>query len=193
MSDKNINNQENYSKKFDEMFQYNTTENVEEMNRDYLHQIYNDEMKSLNKLTLLTRTQHLKRVDELNANFDKKIKSAKRRRIISIAVLILCLIVTISFYTQGWDYYDLYANASEKFGNGDITARNEINSSWFIYGFSGLFGGLTLLIGLLQYYFMGIGNKKRIKELEKNKERALKNLEDIKKENMLAGTYDASK
>ncbi len=193
MSDKNTNNQENYSEKFDEMFQYNTTENVEEMNRDYLHQIYNDEMKSLNKLTLLTRTQHLKRIDEVNENFGKKIKSAKRKRIISIVLLILCLIATISFYTQGWDYYDLYANAAEEFNNGDVTARSEINSSWFIYGFSGLFGGLTLLIGLLQYYFMGIGNKKRIKELEKRRERAIQNLEDIKKENMLAGTYDASK
>ena len=75
MDEKNLSPQkEDISESYNEIFNYNTV-NVESemMNRDYLHHIYDEDMDSLSKVTLLTRTQHLRRVEETKQSFEKEI------------------------------------------------------------------------------------------------------------------------
>ncbi len=193
MNDKNMNNQKDLSEKLDEMFDQNKTANDEMMNRDYLNHIFDDDMDSLNKYVLLTRTQHLKRVDDTNKSYEKKITQAKKLLIISIIILAIFIGIAISFYSQAITYYNTFLAEIWNMGSSSGYTDTELVYIWRIFGLSLLFGSVSLMIGGLQFFFVGVGKIKQIKDLKKSCERAIQNLEDIKKENMLAGTYDASK
>lgn len=193
MNDKNINNRKDLSEKLDEMFDQNETANDEMMNRDYLNHIYADDMDSLCKYVLLTRTQHLKRVDDTNKSYEKKISEAKKPLIISIIILAIFIGIAISFYSQAITYYNTFLAEIWNMGSSSGYTETELVYIWRIFGLSLLFGTVSLMIGGLQFFFIGVGKIKQIKDLKKSCERAIQNLEDIKKEKMLTGTYDASK
>lgn len=200
MDEKNLNPQkEDISSSYNDIFEYNTVD-VEPhmMNRDYLNQIYDEDMESLNKVVLLTRTQQFKRVEETKKSYEKEINWSKKLLTVSGIILAVFIGVAISFYAQGLNFYEMFfENMSniKSYNNGEINGydTNTLRGMWQIFGLSGLVGSVFLFIGGLQFFFLGYGNIKRIKKLKKTRESALQKLEDAKKEHMLAGTYDASK
>lgn len=200
MDEKNINNQkEDISASYNDIFEYNTV-NVEPemMNRDYLNQIYDEDMDSLTKVVLLTRTQHLRRVEETKQSFEKEIKWSKKLLTVSVIILAIFVGAAISFYAQGLRFYEtFFENMSniKSFNYGKINGYDmgTLKGMWQIFGLSGMAGSLFLLVGGIQFFLLGVGNIRRIKTLKKNREKALQRLEDTKNENMLLGTYDASK
>lgn len=185
---------EDISEKYNEIFQYNTSDfaEAEMMNRDYLHHIYGEGMESLNKAVLLTRTQHLKRVEETEKNYEKELNWSKKMLVASSIILGVCIVSALSFYAQGLRYYDLFAENIIDVGTSAGYEVDELRATWQIFGLSGMAGSIFLLVGGLQFYMLGYGSIKRMKKLKKSREKALQTLEDIKKENMLLGTYDAS-
>lgn len=200
MEEKNLNPQkEDISSSYNDIFEYNTVDvEPQMMNRDYLNQIYDEDMESLNKVVLLTRTQHFKRVEETKKSFEKELNWSKKLLTVSGIILAVFIGVAISFYAQGLNFYEMFfENMSniKSYNNGEINgyAATELKAMWQIFGLSGMVGSVFLFIGGLQFFFLGYGNIKRIKKLKKTRESALQKLEDAKKEHMLAGTYDASK
>lgn len=200
MDEKNLNPQkEDISSSYNDIFDYNVVDvEPETMNRDYLNQIYDDDMDSLSKVVLLTRTQHFKRVEETKKSYEKEINWSKKLLTVSGIILAIFIGVAISFYAQGLNFYEIFfENMSniKSYNNGEINGydTNTLRGMWQIFGLSGMAGSLFLLVGGIQFFFLGYGNIKRIKKLKKTRESALQKLEDAKKEHMLAGTYDASK
>ena len=195
MDEKKLNPQkEDISASYNDIFEYNTVDvEPEMMNRDYLNQIYDDDMDSLTKVVLLTRTQHFKLVEETKKNFDKEINSSKKLLIVSLIVLAIFVSIAISFYAQGLHYYDLFAENIVDVGTSGGYETTELKAMWHIFGLSAMVGSVFLFIAVLQFFLLGVGNIKRIKKLNKAKEKALQKLEDMKKEHMLSGTYDASR
>ena len=195
MDERNINNQkEDISASYNEIFDYNTIDvEPETMNRDYLNQIYDEDMESLTKVVLLTRTQHFKRVEETKQSFEKEINWSKKMLIVSSVIFAIFIGVAISFYAQGIHYYDMFAENVVDVGISGGYTVSEMKGMWQIFGLSGMAGSIFLLIGGIEFYALGYGSIKRIKKLKKTREKALQRLEDTKNEHMLAGTYDASK
>ena len=200
MDERNINNQkEDISASYNDIFEYNTVDvEPQMMNRDYLNQIYDDDMDSLSKVVLLTRTQHFKRVEETKQSFEKEINWSKKMLIVSSVIFAIFIGVAISFYAQGLSFYEtFFENMSniKSYNNGKINGYDSgtLKAMWQVFGLSGMAGSLFLLIGGVEFYALGYGSIKRIKKLKKTREKALQRLEDAKKEHMLAGTYDASK
>ena len=200
MDEKNLSPQkEDISESYNEIFDYNTI-NVESemMNRDYLHHIYDEDMDSLSKVTLLTRTQHLRRVEETKQSFEKEINWSKKLVTVSAIILAVFIGTAISFYAQGLNFYEMFLENMgniKSYNNGEINgySMGTLKGMWQIFGLSGMAGSLFLLVGGFQFYLLGYGNIKRMRNLKKTREKALEKLEEIKKENMLMGTYDASK
>ncbi len=200
MEEKNLNPQkEDISLSYNDIFEYNTVDvEPETMNRDYLNQIYDEDMESLNKVVLLTRTQHFKRVEETKKSYEKELNWSKKLLTVSGIILAVFIGVAISFYAQGLNFYEIFfENMSniKSYNNGEINGydTNTLRGMWQIFGLSGMVGSVFLFIGGLQFFFLGYGNIKRIKKLKKTRDKALERLENTKNEHMLAGTYDASK
>ena len=195
MDEKNINNQkEDISSSYNEIFEYNAVDvEPQMMNRDYLNHIYDDDMDSLNKVVLLTRTQHFQRVEETKKSYEKEINWSKKLLAVSLIILAIFVGIAISFYAQGLRYYDLFEEHMWDVATTTGYSYSELDAIWKIFGLSGMAGSVFLFIGGLQFFLLGYGNIKRIKKLKKTRDGALQKLEDAKKEHMLAGTYDASK
>ena len=60
-----------------------------EMNRDYLNQIYKEDMSFLNKDVRMTRTEYFKEVDKINESYDKEEKFFRRLLVASIIIAII--------------------------------------------------------------------------------------------------------
>ncbi len=195
MDEKNLNPQKkDISSSYNDIFEYNVVDvEPETMNRDYLNQIYDEDMESLNKVVLLTRTQHFKRVEETKQSYEKEINWSKKLLTVSAIILAIFIGVAISFYAQGLRFQDMFIENIFNIGSSDGYSVAELRGMWQIFGLSGMVGSVFLFIGGLQFFFLGYGNIKRIKKLKKTRESALQKLEDAKTEHMLAGTYDASK
>ena len=195
MDEKNLNPQkEDISSSYNDIFEYNVVDvEPETMNRDYLNQIYDENMESLNKVVLLTRTQHFKRVEETKKSYEKEINWSKKLLTVSGMILAVFIGVAISFYAQGLRFQEMFTENIFKIGSSEGYSVTELKAMWQIFGLSGMVGSVFLFIGGLQFFFLGYGNIKRIKKLKKTRESALQKLENAKKEHMLAGTYDASK
>lgn len=197
MDEKNINNtqKEDISESYNEIFEFNTSDipQSEIMNRDYLKHIYDEDMQSLNKTVLLTRTQHFKKVEETKQSFEKEIKWSKKLLTVSAVILAVFIGVAISFYSQGLRFQELFTENILDVGISGGYSISELKAMWQVFGLSGMVGSLFLLVGGIQFYLLGYGSIKRIRTLKKTREKALEHLEDVKKEHMLMGTYDASK
>ena len=200
MDEKNLNPQkEDISSSYNDIVEYNTVDvEPDMMNRDYLNHIYDEDMESLTKVVLLTRTQHFKRVEETKKSYEKEINWSKKLLTVSGIILAVFIGVAISFYAQGLNFYEIFfENMSniKSYNNGEINGydTNTLRGMWQIFGLSGMVGSVFLFIGGLQFFFLGYGNIKRIKKLKKTRDKALERLENTKNEHMLAGTYDASK
>lgn len=198
MNEKDVNSiqKEDISETYNDVFAQNTTTEAAEsemMNRDYFHHVYGEEINALSKVVLLTRTQYLKRVEDIKVTYAKEYKADKIRIIVSSVILCICIVSAISFYAQGLHYYDLFAENIIDVGISGGYTVSELKAMWQIFGLSGMMGSVFLMVGGIQFFLLGYGNIKHIKKLKRNEEKALQHLEDQKKENMLMGTYDASK
>lgn len=185
------------SKEYNSIFDQNSQEEVietEKMNRDYLYHIYDDEMAFLNKEIRMTRTGYLKERVKIEESYENQIKSYRKHlRKVSLAsgiivgiaiVFLIASAILISEYMNGvWGF------ALE----GKNVDNATLNLSWYYGAIVAFIGFLIFLLGALVFIFFGGAAIKAINRLKKNKTRALQSLEDMKEENMLLGTYDASK
>lgn len=195
MDEKDLNQQkEDISASYNDIFAYNTVDvEPDMMNRDYLNHIYDEDMESLTKVVLLTRTQHFKRVEETKQSYEKEINWSRKLLTVSGIILAVFIGVAISFYAQGLRFQGLFIENVLDLGISGGYTTDELRAMWQIFGLSGMAGSLFLLVGGIQFFFLGYGNIKRIKKLKKTRDKALERLENTKNEHMLAGTYDASK
>lgn len=192
-----MNEKKDISSTYNSIFDQNSQEEVieaDKMNRDYLYHIYDDEMASLNKEIRMTRTGYLRERVKIEESFGNEIKNYRKNlRTISIisgvvigiaVVLFIVAAIMISEYMDGvWGF------ALE----GKNVNNAVLNLTWYYGAMVAFVGILIFILGALIFLFFGGSAIKAIKRLKKNKARALQSLEDMKEENMLAGTYDASK
>ena len=192
-----MNEKKDVSSTYNSIFDQNSQEEVieaDKMNRDYLYHIYDDEMASLNKEIRMTRTGYLRERVKIEESFGNEIKNYRKNlRTISIisgvvigiaVVLFIVAAIMISEYMDGvWGF------ALE----GKNVNNAVLNLTWYYGAMVAFVGILIFILGALIFLFFGGSAIKAIKRLKKNKARALQSLEDMKEENMLAGTYDASK
>ena len=192
-----MNEKKDISSTYNSIFDQNSQEEVieaDKMNRDYLYHIYDDEMASLNKEIRMTRTGYLRERVKIEESFGNEIKNYRKNlRTISVisgvvigiaVVLFIVAAIMISEYMDGvWGF------ALE----GKNVNNAVLNLTWYYGAMVAFVGILIFILGALIFLFFGGSAIKAIKRLKKNKARALQSLEDMKEENMLAGTYDASK
>ncbi len=88
MSEKNLNDNPEQSGSFNGMFDENTSDYIitQNMNRDYLWSIYNDDMDSLNKEIRMTRSDYIRRRVQIEKYIDTEIKADKKRILIRVAL-----------------------------------------------------------------------------------------------------------
>ena len=171
----------------------------ENMNRDYLYQIYNDDMDSLNKEIRMTRTQYLQKYQKIEESFEKEIKQYKKHLV--VFAIIMAVFVGFGLFSlyMSLDFNNLYREAYKDIAFSTYegaSSDNDQKVAEFVRKGIVVFGTIAtifLLIGISEFLFFGGGTIRHISRLKKNREKALRHLEDMKKENMLAGTYDASK
>ncbi len=188
------------SQDYNSIFDQNNLNFVDEenMNRDYLYQIYDDDMDSLNKEIRMTRTQYLQKYQKIEDSFEKEINQNKKQ--LAIFAIIMVVLVGFGLFSlyMSLDFHDLYREAYRDiaFSTLETGSDNDQKVAEYIRMGIAAFGTtatIFLLVGLSEFLFFGGGTIKHISRLKKNREKALRHLEDIKKEMMLAGTYDASK
>lgn len=180
-----------------DVFSENTAKNkieAEQINRDYLKHIYNEDMSFLNKDVRMTRMQYLRETDNLNTYFKSERKKYKMNFILIGIVLVIFLGVGIwaihEWYVLWQTYKALYsAVALEKVA----ATEEEVKGFLMMTTFYGTIGIASALVGISQFCFFGLGYYKKLKSLERYRARALNSLETRKKESMLLGHYDSLK
>lgn len=188
------------SQDYNSIFDQNNSNFLEEdnMNRDYLQAIYNDDMDSLNKEIRMTRTQYFQKRQKIEDDFEKEIKMYKKH--LTIFAVIMAVFVGFGLFSlfQASEFQTLYREAYREIAFSTLTPGTEGDQQVAEYIRKGItvfstVATISLLIGFSEFAFFGGGTIKHIYRLKKNREKALKHLEDMKKEIMLLGAYDASK
>lgn len=178
-----------------DVFSENTAEDLakaESMNRDYLKHIYKEDMSFLNKKVRMTRTQYLREIDKLNTYFKAEKKRFYKYFVLITAVLLVGLTIGIWAWHEWYVCWIFYraAFADHVIGKAVFTEDEikGIRSMCVIYG---TLGSVALVLGVPQFGFFGYGYYKKLKALERYRNRSLDSLESRKKEAMLLGQYDA--
>ena len=174
-----------------DVFAENTRTFIEshEMNRDYLNQIYKEDMSFLNKDVRMTRTEYFKEVDKINESYDKEEKFFRRLLVASIIIAIIAIVIAVVlvafWYVDMRVYHQLYG--------GNSLNGAQLRGFWAMGANFGAIGWIILVCGIGQLLFFGSGYIKKLKSLKKNRQKALELLEERKKDFMLLGQYDAAK
>lgn len=164
----------------------------ETMNRDYLHQIYGEDMDFLNKEVRLTRTKYYEMREKVEKNFAES-KNYERKKIIIIAIVyIVLLAISIFSIVIALSYFQVFieANTKKYFESVD---GNLLRGAW---GAGGFFFGFGWMIFTISSGFFGAfvySTIKNVRQYKKKRERALEILEENKFEQMLLGLYDAGR
>lgn len=167
---------------------------AENMNRDYLQHIYNEDMNFLSKEVQMTRTQYLRDIDEINAYYKAEKKRFYKYFVLITAVLFVGLAIGIWALREWYLCWKLYQAATAGFYlDGLEINKYELRGIWAMTGLYGSLGWITLVLSLAQFGFFGYGFYKKLKKLERYKNRSLDSLEYRKKEAMLLGQYDSVK
>lgn len=186
---------------YNSIFDYNTQKEVadsDNMNRDYLNGIYGENMSFLNKDIRLTRTQYYKRKQDIENSFDEEIKSYKKRMFIfSAASAVFGGFGIFSLY-MSQNFQSLYIEAYEKIAYSKVAAGTvgDQQLADYIRLATAVFGTVAtfcIAAAIVVFLFFNIGLFKHISGLKKRKKASLEHLEEIKKECMLLGIYDAIK
>ncbi len=191
----------NSSNDYNSIFDYNTQEEVadaENMNRDYLNGIYGENMSFLNKDIRLTRTQYYKRKQDIENSFEKELKSYKKRILLFTLLSVLLLVFGILSIFMAQRYNSLYQEAYKlislsKAAQGTVGDQQLAHYLRLGAGVFGTMAAFFVTTAVFMFSFFNTGLIKQIFRLKKNRESALNHLEDLKKECMLLGVYDAIK
>ncbi|MDE5994962.1 MAG: hypothetical protein K2G60_05555 [Oscillospiraceae bacterium] len=180
-----------------DIFSENTANDLaraESMNRDYLKHIYKEDMSFLNKEVRMTRTQYLHDINKLNTFFTAEKKRFYKYFVLITVVLLVGLTVGIWAWYEWYKCWVLYRAAYADFyiGNAVFTMK-EIEGIHVLGVIYGALGSAALVLGVTQFGFFGYGYYKKLKALERYRNRSLDTLECRKKEAMLLGQYDASR
>lgn len=180
-----------------DVFSENTVENIfeaEEMNRDYLKHMYNEDMSFLNKEVRMTRMQYLREIDKLDTYYKAEKKRFYKYVLLITVVFLVGLTVGIWAWYEWYKCWVLYRAAYADFYIGKaVFTMKEIKGIHAMCAIYGTLGSVALVLGVPQFGFFGYGYYKKIKHLERYKKRALDSLETRKKESMLLGHYDSLK
>ena len=190
MSEKDI------SQEYNSIFDENDSSFVEEetMNRDYLQMIYNDDMDCLNKEIRMTRSQYFKEMMDIEEHYKKEEKAGKKRLLVFFLIFIGLSLIAVFFFL-GWEHYkNIYTELTYQMNFKNLNVSGDVlRGYWAASGFCGCFAWISFVVGVFEFFFFGFGTIKTVRRIKKWKVKALAKLEERKKENMLAGTYDASK
>lgn len=188
---------EDLSQSYNSIFDENVIDSkTENMNRDYLYRLYNEDLNSLNKEIRMTRTEYLKKIQSFEASYAEEIKDSQKKLMIFSAVALVLLLFGVFFLVLALDANKAFSEAfSYVQTHGSSTHRDlqTVLSYRYIIPIYAFFACLFAVSGIAEFFFFGGGAIKHLVRLKKNRVHALKSIEDLKKEHMLAGTYDASR
>ena len=162
----------------------NTFSEGEQMNRDYLVHLYNEDMSFLNKEIRMTRSGYIKMYSDIESSYQNRKKETTKQLIPMVIIYVIAIVVAIF----------LRAISKEFFGLEDLWMFG--NSRKMAAYIGGIFLGFSRVIFLststiLTAYVLKM--IKTLKRFDRYRENALAKLEENKAECMSAGQYDAGK
>lgn len=162
----------------------NTFSEGEQMNRDYLVHLYNEDMSFLNKEIRMTRSGYIKMYSDIESSYQNRKKETTKQLIPMVIIYVIAIVVAIF----------LRAISKEFFGLEDLWMFG--NSRKMAAYIGGIFLGFSRVIFLSTSTILTAYVVKMIKTLkrfDRYRENALTKLEENKAECMSAGQYDAGK
>ena len=176
------------------MFDQNiaTFDKSETMNRDYLHQIYGEDMEFLNKEVRLTRTKHYEMRESIEKTFEESIQYEKKKIIIITAIFLVILTFAIISLRLSADSFDKFYEINQLAFN-EFVEKKYVRAYWAMGGLFFGIGWISLVTGVTGFGVFVFSAIKNIKQYKKRKERALESIEESKREQMLLGRYDAGR
>lgn len=162
----------------------NTFSEGEQMNRDYLVHLYNEDMSFLNKEIRMTRSGYIKMYSDIESSYQNRKKETTKQLIPMVIIYVIAIVVAIF----------LRAISKEFFGLEDLWMFG--NSRKMAAYIGGIFLGFSRVIFLSTNTILTAYVVKMIKTLkrfDRYRENALTKLEENKAECMSAGQYDAGK
>lgn len=162
----------------------NTFSEGEQMNRDYLVHLYNEDMSFLNKEIRMTRSGYIKMYSDIESSYQNRKKETTKQLIPMVIMYVIAIVIAIF----------LRAISKEFFGLEDLWMFG--NSRKMAAYIGGIFLGFSRVIFLSTSTILTAYVVKMIKTLkrfDRYRENALTKLEENKAECMSAGQYDAGK
>lgn len=162
----------------------NTFSEGEQMNRDYLVHLYNEDMSFLNKEIRMTRSGYIKMYSDIERSYQNRKKETTKQLIPMVIMYVIAIAVAIF----------LRVISKEFFGLEDLWMFG--NSRKLAAYIGGIFLGFSRVIFLSTSTILTAYVVKMIKTLkrfDRYRENALTKLEENKAECMSAGQYDAGK
>lgn len=162
----------------------NTFSEGEQMNRDYLVHLYNEDMSFLNKEIRMTRSGYIKMYSDIESSYQNRKKETTKQLIPMVIIYVIAIVIAIF----------LRAISKEFFGLEDLWMFG--NSRKMAAYIGGIFLGFSRVIFLSTSTILTAYVVKMIKTLkrfDRYRENALAKLEENKAECMSAGQYDAGK
>ena len=162
----------------------NTFSEGEQMNRDYLVHLYNEDMSSLNREIRMTRSGYIKMYSDIESSYQNRKKETTKQLIPMVIMYVIAIVIAIF----------LRAISKEFFGLEDLWMFG--NSRKMAAYIGGIFLGFSRVIFLSTSTILTAYVVKMIKTLkrfDRYRENALTKLEENKAECMSAGQYDAGK
>lgn len=180
------NKQDNKNAVKSDMFEnnLNTFSEGEEMNRDYLVHLYNEDMSFLNKEIRMTRSGYIKMYSDIELSYQNRKKETTKQLIPIVILYVIAIAVAIFLRVVSKEFIALM----DLWMFGDSRKLAAYIGGIFL-GFSRVIFLSTSTI-LTAYVVKMI---KTLKRFDRYRENALTKLEENKAECMSAGQYDAGK
>lgn len=180
------NKQDNKNAVKSDMFEnnLNTFSEGEEMNRDYLVHLYNEDMSFLNKEIRMTRSGYIKMYSDIELSYQNRKKETTKQLIPMVIMYVIAIAVAIFLRLVSKEFIALM----DLWMFGDSRKLAAYIGGIFL-GFSRVIFLSTSTI-LTAYVVKMI---KILKRFDRYRENALTKLEENKAECMSAGQYDAGK
>lgn len=169
-----------------DMFENNpdTFSEGEQMNRDYLVHLYNEDMSFLNKEIRMTRSGYIKMYSDIESSYQSRKKETTKQLIPMVIMYVIAIAVAIFLRVVSKEFIALM----DLWMFGDSRKLAAYIGGIFL-GFSRVIFLSTSTI-LTAYVVKMI---KTLKRFDRYRENALTKLEENKAECMSAGQYDAGK
>lgn len=162
----------------------NTFIEGEQMNRDYLVHLYNEDMSFLNKEIRMTRSGYIKTYSDIESSYQNRKKETTKQLIPMVIMYVIAIAVAIFLRVVSKEFIALM----DLWMFGDSRKLAAYIGGIFL-GFSRVIFLSTSTI-LTAYVVKMI---KTLKRFDRYRENALTKLEENKAECMSAGQYDAGK